>query len=98
MIITWIIGLILSILGIYLLKISRTRAITRYGSVVKGEEPILKVWNLIILLLCAIMPIFNIFVGAIVITYWSISIYSDEDWKCINPFPDKVKQFLNKPI
>ena len=89
MIVTLVIGLILSLLGIYLFKGSRTRS----------GEPILRVWSLLLYFLGALMRLFNILMGIVMIVYWSISVYGDRDWT----YPEKsivnkIAQFLNKSV
>lgn len=94
MIIVWIIGLILSFLGIWFLKNSRQ---TQRWNNPKGGQPILKMWILIFLLICAIIPLVNIIAGPITIIWWIIETYDKEDWKFIKN-DNKIVQFLNKPI
>lgn len=97
MIIAWIIGLFLSLLGIYLLKGSRhSDKRNYYGQVVTPSKPILKVWSLLLLLLGAIMPIFNIGIGLFIIVFWYNYVYIDKDWVCTKG--SKIISFLNKPI
>ena len=92
MIITWIIGLILSFLAIWLLKGSR-KTKNYYGQ--KGE-PVLKVWSLILYVLGGLIPIFNILMAIIVIVYWAISVYGDGNWEYTrNAW---FVSFLTKPI
>lgn len=96
----WLIGLILSFLGIYLYKGSRTQA--REGTWNKPAEPersILKVWSLLLCLLGAIVPILNIFMGLVMIVYWAIAVHGDETW--VYPetsIANKIVQFFNKSI
>lgn len=100
MIIVWVIGLILSFLGIYLLKGSRRLGkLGCYGQVRTPDQPILKVWSLFFLLLGAIVPILNILMGLIIIVLWAISVYGEEDWTYSETsIVNKVVQLLNKPI
>lgn len=100
MIIAWVIGLILSFLGIYLFKGSRRPdKLDYYGQVRTPGKPILKVWSLFLCFLGAIVPILNIFMGLIMIIYWAVSVYGDEDWVYSGTsIVNKVVQFLNKPI
>lgn len=94
MIIVWIIGLILSFLGILLFKNSRIK--DRWG---KPERPVLRVWSLLLFILGALLPVFNIFMGIVMMVYWAISVYGDGNWICKeNSFENKVVQLLNKPI
>ena len=94
MIIAWIIGLLLSFLGIWFLKNSRQ---TKRWNNPKGGQPILKMWGLILSLIGAIIPIINIIMGASIIIWWIIATYGEEDWE-FTKSDNKLIQFLNKPI
>lgn len=94
MIVAWLIGLILSFLGIWFLKNSRQ---TQRWNNSKGGQPILKMWILIFLLICAVFPIVNIIAGLATIIWWIIETYGDEDWE-FTKNDNKIVQFLNKPI
>ena len=96
MIIAWIIGLLLSILGIWFLKNSRFREVKWYGKVEKPERPVLKMWGLLLLIIGAIIPILNIIVGAATIIAWIVG-YSIENL-VFTKKDNKVSRFLNKPI
>lgn len=96
MIIAWIIGLLLSILGIWFLKNSRFREVKWYSKVEKPERPVLKMWGLLLLIIGAIIPILNIIVGAATIIAWIVG-YSGEDL-VFTKKDNKVSRFLNKPI
>ena len=100
MITAWIIGLILSFLGILLFKNSRIKATKQtWDTPEKPERPILRVWSLLLFILGALLPAFNIFMGVGMIAYWSISVYGIGDWSCKdNSFENRVVQLLNKPI
>ena len=92
MIIAWIIGLILSILGISFLKNSRTNP--RWG---QKEKPILRLWAFILFIIGAALPIFNVFMGIIIIIWWAIMTYCEKDWVYTKQ-NSKLIKFLNKPI
>lgn len=92
MITAWIIGLILSILGIWFLKDSRTNP--RWGS---EKKPVLKLWALILFIIGAIIPIFNIFMGVIIIIWWAVVTYAEKDW-IYTKQDSKLFKFLNKSI
>lgn len=100
MMIAWIIGLILSLLGIYLFKGSRTPdKKDYYGKVTRPGGPILKVWSLLLYLLGALVPIFNILMGIVMIIWWAIAVYGDEDWVYSEEsIANKIVQFLNKSV
>lgn len=97
MIIAWIIGLLLSLLGIWLLKGSIKPAFVWYGRVERPERPILRMWLLILLLIGSIIPIISILEGTSIITVWAIATYLEEDWEFTKE-NNKLIQFLNKPI
>ena len=88
----WIIGLILSILGIWFLKDSRTNP--RWGG---EEKPVLKLWALILFIIGAIIPIFNILIGVVIIIWWAITTYNDNYW-IYTKQDSKLFKLLNKPI
>lgn len=90
----WLIGLILSFLGIWFLKNSRYDNSWRHS---KGGEPVLKMWGLILLIIGTIVPILNIIVGFAVIVWWVIATYCEDDWKFTQE-DNKIVKFLNKPI
>lgn len=92
MIIAWIIGLVLSILGIWFLKGSRTNP--RWHS---EEKPVLKLWALILFIIGAIIPIINIIMGVAIIVWWAIVTYGEEDW-IYTKQDSKLFKFLNKSI
>lgn len=97
----WIIGLILSFLGIYLFKGSRLPAQKGYyGQIdMKPIRPVLKVWSLVLYILGALIPIFNILMGLVMIVWWAAAVYGDESWEYSETsVAHKVMQFLNKSI
>lgn len=92
--IVWVIGLILSFLGLWLLKNSRGSG-RWYSSPEKGK-PILKVWSFTLLFICSIIPILDIIAGIAMIVGFFIQ-YVEGSWK----FEKKDNwfiRFLNKPI
>lgn len=95
MIVAWFIGVILSCLGIWLLKNSRYVSWKRSGK--EEKEPVLKMWILILLMICTMIPIFNGIMGLIVIAYWTIEVLITGDWKFAKE-NNKLVQFLKKPI
>lgn len=95
MIVAWFIGVILSCLGIWLLKNSRYVSWEYSGK--EEEEPVLKMWTLILLMICTMIPIFNGIMGLIVIAYWAIEVLITGDWKFAKE-NNKLVQFLKKPI
>lgn len=97
MIIAWIIGLLLSILGIWFLKNSRVREATWCGKVTRPEVPLLKVWSLTLLAISAIIPLLNIFSGVIMIIVWAVGVYGNGDWRFTKD-DNKILRFINKPI
>lgn len=98
MIVAWLIGLILSFLGIWFLKNSRTCTKKNYyGQVTCPGGPILKVWSLSLLAVGTAVPILNILVGLCTTIWWAISVYGDKDWE-FTKGDNKLIQFLNKPI
>lgn len=94
MITAWIIGLLLSFLGIWLLKNSRHTKSWRHS---KDGEPVLKMWVLIPLVIGSIIPGLSIIEGLSVIIWWGIEICLENDWK-FTQTDNKVVKFLNKPI
>lgn len=98
MIIGWVIGLILSFLGILLFKNSRIKAKDTFCGYIP-ERPVLKVWSLFLFILGALLPVFNIFIGIVMIVFWDVSVYGDKDWICKDDFiGNRIVQLLNKPI
>lgn len=100
MIIVWVIGLILSFLGILLFKNSRMKASKdSWGDIITPERPILRVWSLLLFILGALLPVFNIFMGLVMIVWWAISVCNDGDWLYKdNSLENRIVQLLNKPI
>lgn len=92
MIVVWFIGVILSCLGIWLLKNS---SYNQWLSI-KDKQPVLKMWALILLMICTIIPIVNVIVGFIVITGWTLAVTTDE-LRFIKG-DNKLVRFLNKSI
>lgn len=92
MIVVWFIGVILSCLGIWLLKNSRWNKWT----IPKDERPVLKMWVLILLMIGAIIPGLNIVVGLTVIIGWTIVVITG-DWS-FTKGDNKLVRFLKKPI
>lgn len=90
----------MNLLGIYLFKGSRTKAIKEtWNRPAKPERPVLKVWHTILYLIGAMMPILAIIMALTMIVFWAIKVYSEEDWT----YPDssivsKLVEFLNKPV
>ncbi len=82
----WIIGLILSASGILLLKD------TEFIS----TGPTLRVWNLVLFIIAAMIPILNIILGIAIITFWSVSTYLVGN--CTYTNNSKIIRFLNKPV
>lgn len=98
MIVVWVIGLLLSFLGIWFLKNSRVKANERtWDKSAKPERPVLRVWILILLVIVGLIPILNIALALCVIAWWIISVYGDKCWK-FTKGDNKLLQFLNKPI
>lgn len=97
MIVAFIIGVILTLLVIWILKGTRTVPSCSWGKPAKGEEPILKVWSVLLLLLAAVIPLINIIVAVVMLIVWAIQIWCEDDWKYIRP-KGKIAKFLNKPI
>ncbi len=98
MTIAWVIGLILSFLGILLFKNSRIKAKDTFCGYIP-ERPVLKVWSLFLFILGALLPIFNIFMGIIMIVLWGVSVYGNKDWICKDDsIENRIVQLLNKPI
>lgn len=92
MIVAWFIGVILSCLGIWLLKNSRwNRWINP-----KDRQPVLKMWVLILLMIGAIIPGLNVVVGLVVIIWWVLAVTTD-DWS-FTKGDNKLVRFLKKPI
>lgn len=100
MTIAWVIGLILSFLGILLLKNSRVKANERtWDKPARPERPVLKVWSLILLSLGAFVPILNLIMAFMIIVVWSICVYDIKSWLTKEDSTEnKVVKFLNKPI
>lgn len=100
MIIAWVIGLILSFLGILLLKNSRIKANERtWDQPARPERPVLKVWSLFLLILGALVPIFNIIMGVIIVVVWAVCVYGEKCWLGKeDSIADKIVKLLNKPI
>lgn len=96
----WIIGLILSFLGIYLFKGSRTQDIKKtWNNPPEPGKQILRVWSLLLYVLGAVIPIFNILMGLMMIIYWAMSVYGDKCWVYSeSSIANKIMLFLNKPI
>lgn len=100
MTISWIIGLILSLLGIYLLKGSRAKADQgSWGKPARPERPVLRVWSAFLLILVALVPIINIIIGSVIIIFWTIAVYGDKFWLYKEgTIVDKFVKLLNKSI
>lgn len=92
MIVAWFIGVILSCLGIWLLKNSRWN---RWMSP-KDKQPVLKMWVLILLMIGAIIPGLSIVVGSVIIMWWILAVTTD-DWS-FTKGDNKLVRFLKKPI
>lgn len=92
MIVAWFIGVILSCLGIWLLKNSRRN---RWINP-KDRQPVLKMWVLILLMIGAIIPGLNVVVGLVVIIWWVLAVTTD-DWS-FTKGDNKLVRFLKKPI
>lgn len=84
----------MSCLGIWLLKNSRYISWKCSG---KEEKPVLKMWILLLLMICTMIPIFNGIMGLIIIAYWAIEVLITGNWKLAGK-SSKLVQFLNKPI
>ena len=98
MIVAWFIGLLLSFLGIWLLKNSRVKANKKtWDKPARPERPVLRVWSLALLVIGGLIPILNIILALFVIVLWIISVYYDSDWEFTKK-DNKLLQFLNKPI
>lgn len=93
MIVAWFIGVILSCLGVWLLKNSRYVDWKCSG---KEEKPVLKMWILILLMIGTVIPTLNIVVGLTVIIWWTIAVITD-DWS-FTKGDNKLVRFLKKPI
>jgi Co/Zn/Cd efflux system component len=100
MMIVWIIGLILSFLGIYLFKNSRHEACGKtWEHPALPERPVLKVWSLFLFILGALIPIINIIMAIVMIIWWAIAVYGEEEWLFKeNSIADKFMKFLSKPV
>lgn len=100
MIVAWLIGLILSLLGIYLFKGSRIKAVKMsWGEVIEPERPVLKVWSTFLFILGALVPIFNIIMAGVMIIFWATSVYNEKNWLYKEgTIVDKFVKLLNKPI
>lgn len=100
MTIAWLIGLILSLLGIYLFKGSRVKAVKRsWGEVIRPERPVLKVWSTFLFILGALVPILNIIMAGVMISFWAMAVYNEKDWLYKEgTIVDKFVKLLNKPI
>lgn len=100
MITAWLIGLILSLLGIYIFKGSRIKASSKtWDKPAKPERPVLKVWSIFLFILGALVPILNIIMAIVMVVFWAICVYGEECWLCNeNSIANKIVQFLNKPI
>lgn len=97
MIITWIIGIVLSFIAIRLLKGSRyVEREKTWEKPYRPEGPVLRVWSLILYILGGLIPIGNIIMAIIVIVFWAISVYGDKDWKYTRSA--WFISLLNKPI
>ena len=92
MIVVWFIGVILSCLGIWLLKNSRYN---QWLSI-KDKQSVLKMWALILLMICTIIPIVNIIVGSTVIVGWTLAVTTDE--LSFIKGDNKLVRFLYKSI
>lgn len=100
MITAWIIGLILSLFGIYLFKGSRLAPKRNWsGDIIEPERPVLKVWSAFLFILGASVPIFNIIMAGCIIIVWAVSVYNEKDWLYKEgTIVDKFVKLLNKPI
>ena len=94
MIVVWFICILLSCLGIWLLKNSRYVSWKCSG---KEEEPVLEMWMLLRLMICPMIPIFNGIMGLITIAYWAIEVLITVNWKFAKE-NNKLVQFLKNPI
>lgn len=81
MITAWIIGLLLSFLGIWFLKNSRIKANKKtWDKPARPERPVLRAWSLALLVIGGLVPILNIILALCIIVWWIVSIYGDKDW------------------
>lgn len=96
----WLIGLILSLLGIYLFKGSRVKATEgTWDKPAKPERPVLRVWHAILYLIGALIPVFGITMALVMIVFWAIEVYGDEYWTYPETsIANKIVQFFNKSI
>ena len=94
MIIAWIIGVLLCLLGIWLLKGTRRDKRDDYYRKI-GTEPVLKMWQLLFTIVLGLIPIMGIIIGVSLIIVWTFGICND--WEYVRP-PGRLLKFLNKPI
>ena len=81
----------------YLLKGSRRVERERtWDKPYRPEEPVLRVWSLILYILGGLIPIGNIIMAGVVIVVWAVSVYCEEDWKYTRSA--WFVSLLNKPI
>lgn len=91
MISIWLIGVIFSILALFGLKHStKTTYIAGYQ---RTEVPVLRLWHVILIALCNLLPILNILIAVIFLLWWA-SIPNIE----FTYTESKLFKFLNKPI
>lgn len=93
--VAWVIGVVLSFLGIYLYKGSRLSVVNRSWE----NKTVLRMWSLILFLIGSLIPFFNIAMAIIMVIWWVISVYVEEFW--VYPkdsAANRFIQFLNKPI
>lgn len=100
MIICYIIGAILSFLGIYILKNSRVLVRVGYyaGQKVIDKKPCLRMWAVILAIICNIIPFTGIVFG-VVIFITAIITFTDNEMEFLCPNRLKsITNFLNKPV
>lgn len=83
--IVYIIGLLVCLLCIFILK----NTVDNYTN-----QPILKIWILLVLIVSSLTPIFNLIIGIIILLIIILS-YLAEGFKLKN---NKIGNFLNKKI
>lgn len=84
----WLIGLFLSLLGVWLNKKAR--------NVCDDFKPVFKVWSFIFCLILSIIPFMNIIVAIILLSHVILGVNTEEIQLDIKN--NKLLKFLNKPV
>lgn len=97
MIIASILGFLLCLWAIWLLKGTRRIIKEPFRLTAMREEPVLKMWIIIVVTILGILPVIGLLTGAILLFALWAHIYVERSWKYVRP-PGRLLRFLSKPI